>query len=104
MTGVSTSGRPLLEAPIKSDSLSDFHVESRGWVDRMARPLVYRGQHTAIRRLSHSTPRMSRASVHILVHAVCCSKLKGVDTDKVLDDAPEPVASDSSIGSQTVTK
>ena len=27
MTGVSTSGRPLLEAPIKSDILSDFHVE-----------------------------------------------------------------------------
>jgi hypothetical protein len=70
----------------------------------LVRRLVYRGQHTAIRRLSHSTPRMSRASVHILVHAVCCSKVKGVDLDKVLDEPQEPVPSDSSIGSQTESK
>lgn len=78
-------------------------------IGRVSRPsLVYRGQHTAIRRLSHSTPRMSRASVHILVHAICCSKLKGVDPDKVVpDDAqvhvPVPLAGDSSALSQAST-
>lgn len=32
----------------------------------------------------HSLPRMSRATLHILVHAVCCAKIKTADAcDKV---------------------
>jgi len=44
---------------------------------------------------------MTRASVQIFVHAICCAKIKGTDSDPVKelqkhDDPPPPVDTDGS--------